>query len=324
MSETSGFFQAVWDSSLTNPITNEATGWWDRSYLAKEFMEYFSLFVGNGVFISPTNQLLVKPGTRRSIIVLPGWAFINGGWYHNDAEVQIDLDENTSSTNRVDSIRVRYSSANREITLVALNGEVGVTRGSSIYDLELARVTITPKASTVTASNIVDKRPDESVCGFVKGLVEVIATQDLFSQFTALFEEWFNGIKDQVTGDLAIRLQLEFDELKQAVENYQAGVNQTVASISKTAQDAYNTMNNFVNDDFVLPLQELVFVDKQCIVVNEKVTADSLIDVYFTKDTMPYAESAMIYVDSEQGRIVLTAEEQPTKTLNARIRVRVK
>ena len=56
MAETSGFFQAMWDDSLKNPTTEEYTGWWDRDYTANQFMKYFSLFVGNGVFVSPTNQ----------------------------------------------------------------------------------------------------------------------------------------------------------------------------------------------------------------------------------------------------------------------------
>ena len=37
MGQTSGFFQAQWDSSLQDPTTGEYTGWWDRNYIAQQF-----------------------------------------------------------------------------------------------------------------------------------------------------------------------------------------------------------------------------------------------------------------------------------------------
>lgn len=334
MAETSGFFQAMWDDTLQNPTTQEYTGWWDRSYLAKEFMDYFALFIGNGVFVSPVNQLMVVPGVGRTVVVSPGWAFINGGWYHNDTELSLELAANGSSTNRVDSVRVRYSAADRKIKAIVLNGETGVTRGDTIWDLEIAQVITTPGFTTVSAANISDMRPDGKVCGFVTGLLEVVSAEGLFAQFQAMFEEWFVGVKDQVTGDLAIRLQQEFEELNQAVVNYQMNVEQqiteyknttdkSIEGIQQIATNAYNTMKAFTDADFTLALQTLEFVDNQCIISDERLTADSLVDVYFTADTMAAAEAAMIYVDSEDGRIVLTATTQPTSTLKARIRVRV-
>lgn len=334
MAETSGFFQAMWDDTLQDPTTQEYTGWWDRSYLAKEFMDYFALFIGNGVFVSPVNQLMVVPGVGRTVIVSPGWAFINGGWYHNDTELSLELAANGSSTNRVDSVRVRYSAADRKIKAIVLNGETGVTRGDTIWDLEIAQVITTPGFTTVSAANISDMRPDGKVCGFVTGLLEVVSAEGLFAQFQAMFEEWFIGVKDQVAGDLAIRLQQEFEELNQAVVNYQMNVEQqiteyknttdkSIEGIQQIATNAYNTMKAFTDADFTLALQTLEFVDNQCIISDERLTADSLVDVYFTADTMAAAEVAMIYVDSEDGRIVLTATTQPTSTLKARIRVRV-
>lgn len=345
MAEKSGFFQAMWDDTLMNPTTQEYTGWWDRSYLAKEFMDYFALFVGNGVFASPTNQLMVSPGVGRTIVVSAGWAFINGSWYHNTSDLMLELAANGSSTNRIDSVRIRYSSADREVKAIVLSGETGVIQGDTLWDLELARVTTVPNFAAVSAANITDMRPDGSVCGFVTGLLEVVSAEGLFAQFQAIFEEWFEGVKGQVTGDLAIRLQQEFDELNQAVKEYRTNIeqqieryqqnttqqiteyknstNEDIEKLQQTATNAYNTMKTFVDNDFTLALQELVFIDNQCIISDERLTADSLVDVYFTADTMGAAEAATIYVDSEDGRIVLTATAQPTKILKARIRVRV-
>lgn len=309
MAETSGFFQAMWDDSLKNPITEEYTGWWDRNYTANQFMKYFSLFVGNGVFVSPTNQLKVIPGTGLSVIITEGWGFINGAWYHNDSNLEVPLVTNGTSNNRVDSIRLRYSESNRSINSAVFTGDTNLVRGETIYDLELAEVIVTPGSVTISASNITDTRTNENRCGFVKGLVEVISTEDLFSQFESLFNDWFSTVKDQVTGDLAIRLQYEFEELNQNVENYK----NTVQSI----------IEDYVYNDYVIPEQELNFVNNVCTVEDSKVTANSLIDVYFTADTIQEAEDCKIYVDSSDGLITLTAETQPSKIIKALMRVRV-
>ena len=350
MAEASGFFQAMWDESLRNPITEEYTGWWDRAYVAKQFMEYFSLFVGNGVFVSPTNQLLVVPGAGRTVIVSPGWAFINGGWYHNDSELLVEIAANNSSTNRVDSVRARLSESDRKISIVVVNGETGVVRGDTIWDLEIAQVITTPGFATVSAANISDMRPDESVCGFVKGLLEVISTSDLFNQFQGMFEEWFATVKDQVTGDLAIRLQQEFEELNQNVEQYKSETERMISSYkSDTSQeistyktdmerivsdyktstdeavsDAQALVTDYVDKDFVIEKQTLNFVDNVCKITNAKVTANTLVDVYFTSETIEVASQAEIVVDSYDGYIQLTANVTPIGTIEAIIRVRVR
>lgn len=309
MAETSGFFQAMWDDNLKNPTTEEYTGWWDRDYTANQFMKYFSLFVGNGVFVSPTNQLKVIPGTGLSVIITEGWGFINGAWYHNDSNLEVPLVTNGTSNNRVDSIRLRYSESSRNISSAVFTGDTNLVRGETVYDLELAEVIVTPGSVTISASNITDTRTNENKCGFVKGLVEVISTEDLFSQFESLFNDWFSTVKDQVTGDLAIRLQAEFEELNQNVEDYK-----------NTSQ---SLIENYVYNDYVIPEQELTFVENVCTVEDSKVTANSLIDVYFTADTIQEAEDCKIYVDSSNGLITLTAETQPSKTIKALMRVRV-
>lgn len=309
MSETSGFFEAQWDASLTNPITEEQTGWWDRDYLASQWQEFMQMFLGNGVFVSPVNQCKVIPGTGLTVIVTQGWAFINGSWYHNDANLVINIAQNTTLNSRIDSIKLRYSDSTRSINALGFTGETTLVRGESVYDLKLAEVTVPVGAVTISAANITDTRSNENVCGFVKGLVDVVDTNDLFSQFDTIFNNWFDTVKDQVTGDLGAKLQLEFSKLEADVEDYK-----------NTAQ---SLIENYVYNDYTSAVTNLTFIDKVCEVTDAKVTANSLIDVYFTADTIQEAEDCKIVVDSEAGKIKLTAEKQPNKTIKAVFRVRV-
>lgn len=335
MAETSGFFQAQWDDSLQDPTTGEYTGWWDRNYIAQQFANYFALFIGNGVFGSPTNQLKVTPGTGLSVVVSTGWAFINGWWYHNDSAKVINLDANNSGVSRTDSIRLRWDDANRQITALAFTGDTTNVRGDTIYDLQIARVVVPASATSISASNITDTRTDESLCGLVKGLMEVETTADLFAQYQAQFDEWFDDVKDQLTGDLAIRLQLEFEELNQNVEDYydntqeqidayNSNYNVVLSQTRQAAQTAQQQVADYVDKDYVIAEQDFVFVNNVCTINDQKVTANSLIDVYFTAATIGIAEEAQIYVDSGVGTITLTALHTPTGTIRGAIRVRVR
>lgn len=316
MAETSGFFQATWDDSLENPITQEQTGWWDKSYTAKQFLDYFNLFVGNGVFGSPTNQCRVIPGSGLNIIIKAGWAFIKGAWYHNDSDKIIAIENNSSSISRTDGVMLRYNDVNREITGIVTTGSTELVRGETIYDLKIAEVIVPSGASEIITSNITDTRTDETVCGFVKGLLEVETTADLFAQYEAQFNEWFETVKDQVTGDLAIRLQQEFLELNQNVEDYQDAVEGYLAEDRALIED-------YVYNDYIIQEQAFVFTNKVCSIPDNKVKATSLIDVYFTAETIEEAESAQIVVDSSDGYITLTAAVQPNNPIRGMIRVRV-
>lgn len=333
MAEKFGFFEAIWDEYGLNPVTEAYTGWWDTAYLWKDFMNYFKLFVGNGVFASPVNQLKVIAGSGMNVIVKDGWAFINGHWYHNDEDKVIEIQKNTSGVNRHDSVMVRFDESSRTIYALAFTGETEVTRGDNVYDLKLADVDVFPNAVKISDANITDTRSDSDVCGFVKGLLEVVNTHDLFLQYQGIFDEWFNTVKDQLTGDLAVRLQLEFTELNQKVDNY---YNQTTEDIQDykdelqgIVDEANETVSNFVDKDFVIPLNEYTFSGSDntgyiCEVINEKITGGTLVDVYWTKEDIQEAVRCVIYVDSEEGKIVFSAGRKPSKALHAVIRVRVK
>lgn len=313
--EKSGFFDAVY---------NEFDETYDKEYAAEQFASYFALFIKNGVFGSPTNQLKVSASSGMNIKISPGWAFINGYWYYNDEDLILPVAQNLSSTVRKDSVICRWNNSDRKITSAVNTGSTEITRTESYHDLKLAEISVASGAVSITDSSITDTRTDENVCGLVTGLLKTETTADLFAQFTAIFNEWFESVKGQVTGDLGVKLQTEFMELSKEVSEFEKSVDNKIDEIESTANSANTTIQNFVDKDFVIPKQSLVFSNKTCTVVDSRVTVDSLVDVYFTKESTSAAEAATIYVDSEAGKIVLTASVQPTESLEAIMRVRVR
>lgn len=202
MAELSGFFDA---EELVD-------GTYDREYVAEQFANYFKQFVSNGVFVNPTNQLKVQSNSGMTVRVLAGWAWINGYWYQNNADLILTIPANASAETVKHGIFVRYDSSERTISIVIGNGRTTVNRTAPYYELKLAEITVAPGTSAISTADITDTRGLSSVCGFVKGVVDVIDTDDLFEQFTAIFEDWFNHMKDQLDTDAAGHLQLEIDD----------------------------------------------------------------------------------------------------------------
>ena len=198
--EKSGFFDAT-----------ETGGSYDKVYYAQDFANYFKLFIGNGVFVNPTNQLKVVAGTGLKATVKEGWAFINGYWYHNENDMELDISLNPSGNARTDSIVVQLDETTGIAKVVKKEGQTSITQGSPIHELKLAEITVAVAASSITDANIKDTRSDESVCGFVKSTVENLATEDLFNQFQSAFEQWFESIKNKLDGDTAGNLQNQID-----------------------------------------------------------------------------------------------------------------
>ena len=55
----------------------------DRRYKAEEWADYFSSFIGNGVFGYASDNLLVTAVSGMTIAIGAGMAWINGYFYHN-------------------------------------------------------------------------------------------------------------------------------------------------------------------------------------------------------------------------------------------------
>lgn len=308
MAEFSGFFDAMID---------EISGQYDREYIAENFANYFKLFVGNGVFVSPTNQLKINESDGLYVVLEAGWAFINGYWYHNDERRLVAIPQNSSPQPRTDSIVLRWNRVTRDITLIENVGSIDIIRNETIYDLKLAELVVQPFATSVKQIDITDKRSDENVCGFVKGLMEVLKTNDLFNQYKAMFQSWFDDVKGQIQGDMAIKLQTEFTQLNQDVQDY-------YDASTELLEESKGIVKELTDRDFLIPEQGFVFVENVCNIPNASVTETTILDLYFTKDCINEAMRCVPYIESENGNIKITVSREPKVQLRGTIGVRVR
>ena len=195
---------------------------YDRVYSAESFAEYFASFIANGVFPNPATNLQVVanvPGNM-AIRVKSGLGWINGYYCRNDGDYPLTLSPANGTLPRVDAVVLRWSKSNRSISLEVKTGVATsspsappLERSADNYELMLASIHVVAGATSIAQANITDKRPDSTVCGWVKGVVNQIDTTDLFAQYDDAFQTWFADLQSQLSGDVAANLQSQITAL---------------------------------------------------------------------------------------------------------------
>lgn len=206
MAETSGFFNA-------EMVEGDGSTTYDRIYYADQFAYYFSKFISNGVYINPATQLKVTSKGELKLNVAVGDAFINGYWYKNDENFELQLAQANGSLPRIDRIVLRWDSLTRYINLAILQGNPAatpsaknLTRNADTWELGLADIYIERGVLSISDANVTDLRPDRTYCGYVAGVVNQIDTTNLFAQFTDAFEQYYEKqvtASDKFSSDLA-------------------------------------------------------------------------------------------------------------------------
>lgn len=184
-----------------------------REYPAREFAEYFSRFVGNGVFAGGTKLKVDASGSDANVTIALGYAWINGYLYGvYDSPLTLPIVPATTQ-DRIDRVILRLDTSTpvRAIKAIVLQGLPAGTpsppnliRSGSIYDLSLAQVLVKANSTVILPENITDERLNTTVCGIVSGLISQADTTAIFNQFQAWYntktaayqQQWADFMKD--------------------------------------------------------------------------------------------------------------------------------
>lgn len=237
--ERSGFF----DANLVGET-------YDRVYLAAQFAAYFASFIASGVYAKHGNalQVMASAQPQMQVQVESGQGWIKGYWYENSDVVILPIDVADGISKRIDSVVLRLRYAERDMILAVKKGTPdtvpkapALQRDADYYELQLATILIDAGAVNIQQANITDTRMDASVCGWVTGVVEQLDFSSMQSQFDdylktfkdttmADITSWFDTIKGQLSGDIAVSLQMQVTSLFNGVaknydskSTYQAG-----------------------------------------------------------------------------------------------------
>lgn len=191
----------MWESGFFNSVNG------DRVYNAEQMSGIFEGLITDGVYESVGNKLAVQPSSGMTIQIASGRGWCKKHWFNNTTPYLMTLEASDVTLNRwcavciraddSDSVRdakptLKYSDyATNPVKPAAVNTETA-------KELILAYVYIRAGATEIKASDITDARADESVCGWVTGLIEQLNSATLWTQWEALFTDWFNGLQDLI------------------------------------------------------------------------------------------------------------------------------
>lgn len=157
-----------------------------REYQASEFAEYFSKFLSDGIYTE--NELMglkVSTVSGFNIKISPGYAFIRGYLYKNDADISFALDSSDTVLDRIDRIVLKLDIVNRMMNIQLKKGAMGsnptpptLVDNASIKELPIAQIRINKNTTT---GIITDERIP------VYSMIE-IPYQDMVAEFNTWFE----------------------------------------------------------------------------------------------------------------------------------------
>lgn len=168
----------------------------DRRYKAEDFAQYFATFIGNGIFVKPSDCLQVMAGTNEmKVIIRPGKAWINGYYLINDEDYNLSIAVGDSSLNRIDRIVIRLDFLLRKMSVEVKKGALSATpvaptlkRDADAYELALADIYVAKGTLTVSQALITDTRLNNNLCGYMHNPIYQVDTTTIFNQY----QGWFN------------------------------------------------------------------------------------------------------------------------------------
>jgi conserved domain protein len=214
---------------FTSEVTFDDSGFpqFDRAVGSDVLRSILSNYYTNGVFGIGNNnsfKVVAATGGGMSLTVKPGACLINGATGYNMDETRIII-PNSDAQPRIDLIVLRLddNKAQRSIRVEVVKGtpqsqpvKPTPVREGAVYDLVLANVMVRANVSTITNADITDTRLDKNACGFVSA-VNNLNMDALYTQQRALFDAWFEGIKNQLGTDAAGNLQNQINTLNPKV-----------------------------------------------------------------------------------------------------------
>lgn len=222
----------------------------DRKYKAEDFAQYFATFIGNGIFVKPSDCLQIfANGDSMSVTVRAGKAWVNGYYLINDDNYTLPLSVGDTTLNRIDRIVIRLDFVQRKMSVEVKKGTLSASpvaptlkRDADAYELALADVYIAKGALTISQAAITDTRLNNNLCGLMHGVVNQVDTTTIFNQY----QQWF---EDYSVTKAAEFLQWQTD-VTTALENWIDAQEQDFEAWRQAEEQLYYTWLNGKKNDF--------------------------------------------------------------------------
>lgn len=148
---------------------------YDRVYDAGDFAEYNALFVRSGVFATPENQLKISVSGGLNLSIANGAACIDGYYFilPEDDTISVPLNETTTEKQYYVCCTLSVSDRDIDIQLREVGATPGPVDDGNTHELVLCSFSLGTGVSVLTNAMLTDTRPDDTMCGWVRGRAEL-------------------------------------------------------------------------------------------------------------------------------------------------------
>lgn len=234
----------------------------DRKYSADQMSEYFEGLIGDGIYESVGQALVVTPGAGLTVNIGTGRGIIKCHWIDNDTVANLEISSHSSLPMYV-AIVMRYDHPNRLMQFATVNGtpatnpsKPDLTNTNTVKELALAYILVPAGATSISAADIEDARSES---GWVTGLIEQLDIGNLYNQWYALFNRYF----DDMEGRFDEWLTTLTDELNvnTYIAKYEKSVTLSDSNVIELDMVGYSYDSNDAVDVFINGLHGIPRVD---------------------------------------------------------------
>lgn len=181
----------------------------DRKYSAEDIGRYLQGIICSGVYADNESSLQVLAGGGLTVTVQPGRAMLHYHYMESDEALEFTLARGAELP-RYDAIVMRLDVENRLCEIAVKQGtpsanpvRPAVLRNDTTKEWMLGAVYVERLTASITQNNVTDTRPDNSVCGWVTGVIDQVPTGSLLTQYQAAMAAEYAQLRDYTEETLA-------------------------------------------------------------------------------------------------------------------------
>lgn len=177
-------------------------GKYDREFNSADWARVTQKMYDTGVHPVPEDALhVVAVSGRMEVSVSPGFAFVRGHCYTNDAPLHFEINTANANYNRKDIIVIRQSNTDRRTFALYRWGEPSgspqppeLIRNDDEYEIQIAEILVKAGAQEITQADITDTRASSALCGLAVVPLYHVDLESFYQQYNTRKEQEFSAM----------------------------------------------------------------------------------------------------------------------------------
>lgn len=315
--------------ALTSGFYDSLNG--DRKYNAFQMSSIFDGIIKDGVYAGVGTGFAVTVQSGMEVAIDSGRAWFNHTWTYNNSKYTLTLEAADTLRDRIDAVVLEVNSKNsvRANSFKVVKGmpatnpaRPSLTKSGNVFQYALAYILVKAKATELSQTDV------SYVVGtgetpYVTGVMQTVGVDAQVAQWHAEFNEWFENLKAQLSGDVAANLQRQIDAVGVRTSKIEADYKHLIKlkefTVSSDTSEAVIDISGISFADYAQ-----VFIDVLALSDNESKWS---FDLYFNSDATTrntYWQLGQNYGDGcTMGKLLANAAGTTNPTWADRITMQV-